>query len=368
MTPTFRIGRIFGIQIAVNWSLVFVFALIAWTLAGTVLPKSAPGEPAVEYWVAAVVGALLFYVGLLAHEMAHALVARSRGVRVAGITLWLFGGVSQLQGEPDSARSEALITVVGPLTSLAVGGVALGGALLTGGRPLVSTVFGWLALLNGALAVFNMIPAFPLDGGRLLSALLWWRSGSRQRGVHRAALVGRAVAYLMIVGGLIEFFLGSILDGMWIVFMGWFLLSAASAEDSATTARAGLRGVPVSAAMSSPVYTIPDWLTVEQFLTSVAPQRRFSTFPLHDVGGRLSGVIRLGDVVQAGPAAQGRRLRDVAIPIERMPRTTRDEPLDKLLARLGPAMERRVLVFDGEELVGILSPADLTRVISARQG
>lgn len=368
MTPTFRIGRIFGIQISVNWSLVFVFALIAWTLAGTVLPESVPGEAGVEYWGAAIAGALLFYVALLAHEMAHALVARRRGVRVAGITLWLFGGVSQLQGEPDSAGSEALITAAGPLTSLAVGGIALGGAFLTGGRPLVSTVLGWLALLNGALAAFNLIPAFPLDGGRLLSAVLWWRSGSRQRGVHRAALVGRVFGYLMITGGLIEFFVGSILDGMWIVFMGWFLLSAASAEDSATTARAGLSGVPVSAAMSSPVHTIPDWLTVEQFLFSIAPERRFSTFPLHDIAGKLSGVVRVRDLIQAGPAARVRRLRDVATPVERMPRTTRDEALDKLLARLGPAVEQRVLVFDGEDLVGILSPADLTRVISARQG
>lgn len=368
MAPSIRLGRLFGIEIGVNWSLIFVFALISWTLAATVFPADVPGLAASSYWVTAIAGALLFYVCLLAHEMAHALVARRSGVEVAGITLWLFGGVSQLAGEPKSARSEAAIAIVGPLTSFAVALLALVVGLATSSNALVSDLFVWLAYVNVALGVFNLVPAFPLDGGRVLSAFFWWRSGSRQRGVHNAVRIGRVFAYLMIAIGVLQLFTGGVANGIWLAFLGWFLLSAASSEEAGVTIKTLLRSVPASAAMSSPVVTVPDWITVEQFITGVAPSHSFTTYPVHDPSGKLTGVVRLPDLVRVPRGDQATaRLTDFAHPIASVPVTWPEEELATMIQRLGGTIDQRVLVFNKGELAGIISPADIARLLTVRQ-
>ncbi|HEX9475605.1 MAG TPA: site-2 protease family protein [Candidatus Dormibacteraeota bacterium] len=367
MASSIRLGRVFGIEIGANWSLVFVFALIAWTVATQVLPFDVPGQPALAYWVAGAAGSVAFYACLLAHELAHALVARRNGVKVGGITLWLFGGVSRLDGEPKSAGAEALIAGVGPLTSL---GVALIAFVLSR-LPLpalVADLFGWLAYVNVALALFNLVPAFPLDGGRLLSSFFWWRSGTRQRGVHSAVQIGRVFAYLMIAFGVFELFTGGVLNGVWIAFVGWFLLSAGSSEEAGTAIRGLLTSVPVSAAMTSPVVIVPDWLTVEQFLDSIAPQHAFTTYPVHDPSGKLTGIVRLGDLVRMPPQARAEeRLKDRARPITDVPTSRPDEDLAALIQRVGTALDQRVLVFDNGRLVGIVSPVDVARLLAIRQ-
>jgi Zn-dependent protease/CBS domain-containing protein len=371
MAPSIRLGRIFGIEIGANWSLLFIFALIAWTLATTILPLEVKGQSSVAYWSAGVIGAIAFYVGLLAHELAHAITARRNGVKVSGITLWLFGGVSRLDGEPPNARSEALITAVGPLTSLAVALLALLGAfaLAAAGVPaLVSDLLFWLGWINLSLAVFNLIPAFPLDGGRLLAAVMWGRRGSRAAGVHSAVRVGRVIAYGMIALGLVEVFLGSVLNGIWIAFLGWFLLSAASAEEAGIVTRALLKSVPVSAAMSSPVIVVPDWLTVDSFLTGVAPQHHVTTYPVHGRTGDLTGVVRLRQALTVPPSQRHeRRLSELAVPIADVPTASPNEDLEVVLRRAGESLDKRVLVFDGGQLVGIVSPADLSRLLALRQ-
>ena len=368
MTPSIRLGRLLGIEIGANWSLIFIAALVAWTLAVNFLPNAAPGYSAATYWIAALFGVVLFYASLLAHELSHALVARRHGVKVMGITLWLFGGVAQLEGEPDTARAEALIAGVGPLTSFAVALVAWALMLVSSGSDLVSAIFTWLLFVNISLGLFNLVPAFPLDGGRLLSSFLWWRSKSRQRGVHNAVRVGRVFAFLMIGAGALELFLGDVISGVWIAFLGWFLLSAASAEETGTNVRTLLRTVPVSAAMSSPVVTIPDWVTVEQFLESVAPNHKFTTYPIHDPSGKLTGVVRLSDLVRL-PAHERaeRHLRDVARPIAEVPTTNPREDLSTLIHRVGLSLDQRVLVFESGNVVGIVSPADVARVLAHRQ-
>ena len=367
MAPTIRLGSIFGIEIGANWSLLFIFALIAWTLAVGTLPQDVPNQPAAVYWIAGGAGAMVFYGCLLAHELSHALVARRSGVKVAGITLWLFGGVSRLDGEPKSAGAEALIAGVGPITSLVIAGIAYGLSLATTTAPLASDLFTWLAYINVLLALFNLVPAFPLDGGRLLSSFFWWRQGTRQRGVHSAVRIGRFFAYLMIAIGVLALFTGSVVNGVWLAFVGWFLLSAGSSEEAGSTIKSALKSVPVSAAMTSPVVTIPDWLTVEQFLESVAPGHHFTTYPIHDPSGKLTGVVRLTDLVRVGGAQRDRRLSGVARPIGDVPTTRPEEMLADLIERVGAALENRVLVFDQGQLVGILSPVDIARLLTMRQ-
>lgn len=369
MNPTFRLGRLFGISVGVNWSVLLILVLIAWSLATSVLPAQVPHQSQVAYWSAGVLGAVVFDACLLAHELAHALVARSRGVKVEGITLWLFGGVSRLGGEPAGPGAEALITVVGPLTSFALGvlGFLLAGVSIVLGAPaLPAALLEWLGLLNLALGAFNLVPAFPLDGGRLLGSIFWALTGSRRRGVHGAVVVGRVVALLMILGGLFILFAGDLLDGIWIAFIGWFLLTAAQSEEASAVAHEALRGVPVSAVMSSPVVTEPGWLTVDQFLASQAETRRFTTFPLTDPGGRITGVVRLGDLLRPGRQGPDHRLQDFARPLAQVPQARPDEPLERVLERTGAGIGNRILVFDGGKLVGIVSPADIAHFLTLR--
>ncbi|HET7419754.1 MAG TPA: site-2 protease family protein [Candidatus Dormibacteraeota bacterium] len=367
MSPSIRLGRIFGIEVGFNWSLIFVFAYIAWVLASSVLPSAAPGHGATTYWIIGLAGAILFYACLLAHELAHAVVARSRGIKVGAITLWLFGGVSSLESEPASPGTEALVAGVGPITSLAVAGVSFAVAYVTT-NDLAGGLFSYLFFVNLALAIFNLVPAFPLDGGRLLSSVLWWRAGSRQRGVHQAVRVASVFAYLMIAGGVALLFFGQPVNGIWLAFIGWFLLSAGTQEEAGSTVRTYLQSIPVSAAMTSPVVTLPDWVTVEQFLESIAPNHSFTTYPVHDPSGKLTGVVRLRDLVRLPSTERAaKHLIDAALPIGSVPTTNPREELLPLMRRLGPGLDQRVLVFDGGQLVGILSPADVARVLSARQ-
>ena len=371
MSSTIRLGKVYGIEIGLNWSLVFVFALVAWSLAVTILPQAVPNQSTAAYWITGLIGAVVFYACLLAHELSHSVVARRNGVEVSEITLWLFGGVSKLAGEPRSPGVEALITIVGPLSSILLAVVAFVLALLAsaaGASPLVSNLLLWLAVLNLSLGVFNLIPAFPLDGGRLLSTFFWWRSGTRQRGVHIAVQVGRIFAFGMIAIGALELFRGDGFNGIWLVFLGWFLLSAGSAEESSTVTKALLDTVAVSAAMSSPVVTVPDQLTVDQFLASEAVHHHFTTYPLRDSAGDLTGVVRLNEIVrEASRGGHDRKLRDLAVPMSQIPTTQPQENLETLLERLGSGLDRRVLVLDGGNLVGILSPTDVARIVTVRQ-
>jgi Zn-dependent protease/CBS domain-containing protein len=371
MSSTIRLGKVYGIEIGLNWSLVFVFALVAWSLAVTILPQTVPNRSAAAYWITGLIGAVVFYACLLAHELSHSVVARRNGVEVSEITLWLFGGVSKLAGEPRSPGVEALITVVGPLTSILLAVVAYVLALLAsaaGASPLVSNLLLWLAVLNLSLGVFNLIPAFPLDGGRLLSTFFWWRSGTRQRGVHIAVQVGRIFAFGMIAIGVLLLFRGDRFNGIWLAFLGWFLLSAGSAEESSTVTKALLDTVAVSAAMSSPVVTVPDQLTVDQFLASEAVHHHFTTYPLRDSAGDLTGVVRLNEIVrEASRGGHERKLRDLAVPMSQIPTAQPQENLETLLERLGSGLDRRVLVLDGGNLVGILSPTDVARIVTVRQ-
>src|SRR5882762_5665913 len=254
MNENLSLGRIFGIHVGLNWSLLVVAALIAWSLDTSLLPTASPGQTSGAYWTAGVVSAFVYLASLLAHELAHSVVAMRRGVRVEGITLWLFGGVSRFSSESSSPGAQALITFVGPLTSLLLGivfflaSVAFGG----GARPsLLAATLSWLGFINLLLGVFNLLPAFPLDGGRLLQSLIWARTRDRLRATRIAALIGRGFAFLLIAYGLVTFFVtGSFIGAIWSVFLGWFLLSAARAEEVGGLIRQALSGISVAEVMT----------------------------------------------------------------------------------------------------------------------
>ena len=366
MEASVKLGRIAGIEIGANWSLLIVFALITWSLATGLLPDQLSGYSEGAYLAAGVAGAVLFFASLLAHELGHAIVARSRGVRVEGITLWLFGGVARLSGDTVSAGAEFWLTAVGPLITLVVGGLFAIIALLVGnGAPLVGAMFGWLAGINVLLAVFNLIPAFPLDGGRILHSIIWSVTGNRVRATKIAAWLGRAFGYLMIAAGLFEvIYLRSTLGGIWLAFLGWFLLGAAGSEESQALLRRALRGVRVGDVMTAEPVTAPDWITVQDLIDRFVMSHHFTSYPVRDFDGKLTGLVTLKRIGQVPPEARTTtQVRAIALPLSEVKIAQRSEELVDLLGRLDDPGHRRVLVMDGDRLVGILSPRDISHAL-----
>ncbi len=372
MATSVRLGRVAGIEVGLHWSLAIVFVLIVWTLAGQVLPEVVPGQPQSDYWLVSALAAVLFYVSLLSHEMGHALVARRLGVNVDGITLWIFGGVARLRGDASTAGTEAKIAIAGPLVSLALA-IVLGAATFaldaTAGPPLVEGGCAWLAGSNAMLLLFNLIPAFPLDGGRLLRAWLWRSSGDRYRATSRAAWLGRICAFLMIGLGLCLVFVQGALSGLWLIFLGWFLLTAARGEEAQVMMRGALVGLRVGDAMTPDASVAPGWITVDEFMRSYLPGQRATAFPLKTFDGALDGLVTLAQLTQVAPEERlSRRVRDVGTGMDKVAKASPGEPVTSVLDRFSPSDESQMLVIDGGQLVGTLSPADITRVLSGWRG
>ena len=367
MEESLRLGRVAGIPVGINWSLLAVFWLITWSLAAGRLPDRLPGHAAGSYWAVATVTALLFYVSLLAHETGHAVVARRHGLAVEGITLWLFGGVTRLRGEALTPQAELRIAGVGPLVSLGAACVFAGAAVVTdvvGAGELVGAGFAWLAVINVLLAVFNLVPAAPLDGGRILRAWLWQRHGDRVRASVTAARSGRVFGYVLIGVGLMEFAAGAGIGGLWFMFLGWFLLNAARAEETHVLLRGALAGVCARDVMTREPHVAPDWVTVDEFIEEHALRNRFSAFPVVDVGGRLTGLVTLTRIKEVPPERRSSvRVGDVARPLEEVVTAAPAEPLVDLLARLPRDSDGRALVFDDGQLVGIVTPTDVARAV-----
>ena len=280
MRDSFTLGRIAGIQVGVNWSWLIVFALIVWTLYSGIFPDTNPGLSDATYGVMAVVAAFLFFFSLLLHEYGHALVARREGMEIDGITLWLFGGVARFRGSFPSAGAEFRIAVAGPLVSLAIGVLFVLTAWASGLPGEVDGVAAYVGWVNLALLVFNLLPALPLDGGRILRSALWAGRGSFGWATRVAATIGRAFGYLFIAGGLALLIFQGEFSGAWLAFMGWFLLQAATGEDRYLQARSALGGLRVGDVMvREPVTARPD-----DTLGRVRGQRRLAP-ALHDVPG-----------------------------------------------------------------------------------
>lgn len=368
MSENVSLGRIFGVHVGLNWSLLVVAALIAWSLATSLLPSASPSNTSGAYWTAGVVSAFVFLASLLAHELAHSVVATGRGVRVEGITLWLFGGVSRFSSETNSPGTQALVTVVGPLTSLVLrvvfylASVAFGGGAQPG---LFSATLSWLGYINISLGVFNLVPAFPLDGGRLLQSLIWLRTGDRLRATRIAARIGMLFAYLLIAYGLATFiFAGSLVSGVWSVFLGWFLLSAARAEEAGGLIRQALAGVTVAQVMTPNPVQASDDISVEDALHGYILASRHSTFPTHDAAGRLSGLLTLTALKNVAPGARPTTLiKQIICPVDKVSSAGPADSISNLLAVSNGCSEGRSLVVDGGRLVGIVSPSDINRLL-----
>jgi Zn-dependent protease len=366
MRASISLGRIAGIKVGINASVFLIIAILVGGLATGQLPAAFPGHSVVAYVIAAIIAAVLFMASLLAHELAHSVVARRNGIEVESIVLWLLGGVAQLQGEPKTPGADFRIAIVGPLTSLALAvifGLGAGGVAQLGTAGLTFGVLAYLAATNAMLAVFNLIPAAPLDGGRVLRAALWRWRGNRQRAAVSAARAGRFVGFALIALGVLQVVTGSGLNGIWLALIGWFVVSAATAEEQQARLGAQLAGVTVGQVMTPGPTVLDGNLTVAEFVAQLALTHPFSTYPIVDPQGRLTGLVTLNRV-RAVPAElrATTRLREIACAPTEVPIARPEDPLGELLERMqGCADGRAVVVDDAGRVVGVVSPSDVAR-------
>jgi Zn-dependent protease len=370
MTASIRFGRIAGIPVGANWSALLIALLFAWSLGGELLPAQVPGLAPAAYWLAGAAGAGLFLASLLAHEIGHALVARRAGLRVRGITLWLLGGVAQLEDEPASPGDELRVAIVGPAISLALAGafgVAAAALSVVGAPALLVVVAAWLALGNVALGVFNLLPAAPLDGGRVLRGLLWRRHGNRVRAAVTATRAGVWVGTGLVAYGLLGAFTGWGIGTLWTALVGWFLVIAARQERELALLGGGLdRGLRAAQVMTPAPAVAPAWFTVDAFLRNYVEPWQAAALPLRGFDGHPAGVVTAA-ALYAVPADRRHIVRagDVAIPMSALVLIGPDEPVADLAARLAGGRTVAVVV-SGGQLLGLITAADLAR--AAGQG
>lgn len=361
------VGRIGGVLVRVHWSVVVIAVLLAWSLSSQVFPASYPESSTLAAWAAGTVAAVVFLLGLLAHELTHAVVATRSGVRVDGITLWLFGGVARLRDEAPDPGAELRIAGSGPLVSLLLGvcfGLAAGVLSAAGFDGLPVGALAWLAGINLLLAVFNILPGAPLDGGRLLRAALWQWRGDRLWATIAAARAGRGLGIVLIGLGLAELLaLGSV-AGLWLALVGWFILGAAFAEEQQARLTGSLVGVRAGDVMTPDPDTAPNGISVAEFVERYLLQRRHTTYLLTDATGRATGLVTAGRV-KALPRDRWAQtpISAVACPMSEVPVAAPEEPLAELLHRLDGPTGGRALVLDRGQPVGIISPLDITRAI-----
>lgn len=365
MNDSIRLGQIAGVRVGINWSVLVIVVLLALGLAGARFPSEFPGRPEIAYLVAGLVAAVVFLLSLLAHELAHAVVARRNDVEVDGITLWLFGGVARLKGEAADPGADFRIAGVGPLVSVLLGVTFLALArlwALAGLDGLVLGVLGWLGVINLALAVFNLVPAAPLDGGRLLRAYLWRRRGDRASAAITAARAGSVFGFFLVGLGLLQIALAGGFGGLWLVLIGWFLINAARAEERHAQVQGALADIRVGDVMSPNPVTVPASTTVEDFLEEYVMRNRFSAFPVVDGAGRRPSLVTLHRVKQV-PRDTRREVTvaEVACPPDEVATAWPQEPLADLLPRLSRCADGRALVIEDGRVVGLVSPTDIAR-------
>jgi len=363
MTPSITICRIAGIKIGLNWSWLVVFALIVWSLATAVFPTENPGLSDAAYGGMAVAAALLFFTSLLLHELGHALRAKREGMEIDSITLWLFGGVARFKGMFPSAGAEFRIAIAGPLVSAALGGLFVAIAAAIGSPRAIDGVAAWLGYINLILAVFNMLPALPLDGGRVLRSALWRAKADFEWATRIAADVGRGFGYLFIGGGLAMLVFLNSWSGAWLAFLGWFLLMAAASEARYVIARAALSGLRVRDLMVRQPVTVRASETLGQFMDDVVHSHRYTTYPVTE-NGSVVGLLPFSRLAAVPRAEWETRLvRESMLPRGDVAVLREDEELIDALADLSEARSHRGLVLEGERLVGFLSISDLVRLL-----
>lgn len=368
MNGGIRLGKIFGIDITLDYSWFIIFAIITFALSFSLFPQLVPGLSTSGYIAIGVVTSILFFASVLFHELMHSVVAMRNGIKIEGIRLMIFGGVSRITEEPPTPGIEFKMAVAGPLSSLALGVIFV--AIYLSGRrlglgPFVSISAFWLGYVNIVLGVFNLLPGFPLDGGRVLRSAVWYFTGSLMRSTRIASGIGRGIAYLMIFVGLLGPFLGNI-SLVWFILLGWYLLQAARAEYQEVLYHEALEGVKVGEIMTKdPVIVSPN-LNIVDMVRDYFAQHSWIAYPVVE-GGRVEGMITLKSIENL-PRSRwpitlvGNMMRPLSPNITTSP----DADVFGILPKLVTRAEGRMLVLKDGRLVGLLTETDVRRSVVRR--
>ena len=363
------IGKLFGISLRLHYSWFFIFALVTWALSAGYFPVAYPDWSLTTSILAGVVTSLLFFGSVLAHELMHSVVAQASGIPVKSITLFIFGGAAQITEEPKEPKVELRIAIAGPLTSIALGGIFWAIWLTLPARfEEVTAVAFWLGWINLLLAGFNLLPGLPLDGGRVLRSILWWRSGNLRRATKWASNIGRGIGFLLIFGGIWLIFSGPGLwfNGLWLIFIGWFLGNAAVGSYRQLALQQMLQGHAASEIMSQDYLIVPPDITVDRLVNEyiLLSGNRFLAVA---TGSRMQGLITLQNV-RAFPRNQwaSKKVDEVMTPLDKLKWVRPDDDLASVLRTLTEQEVNQLPVVEDGNIIGMVARDNLLSFINIR--
>ena len=365
------IGKAFGISLRLHYSWFFIFALVTWALAAGYFPSAYPTWSLSARIAAGLITSVLFFGSVLAHELMHSIVSQRQGIPVQSITLFLFGGVSQITSEPKQPKDEFRMAIVGPLSSLLLGGIFFG--IYFGWRNVdtfavqfITAIAYWLGYINLVLGVFNLIPGFPLDGGRVLRSLIWWRSGNLKSATRIASNAGRAVGFILIFVGIWFIFTGNWVNGIWLALIGWFLESAAVGSYQQLLLQDMLKGHVASEVMSRDCVVIPPDTTIDQLVHGNILTSGRRCFPVVS-GSQIMGMMTLHNI-KAVPREQWstETVKEAMTPFDKLKWVRPDEELSSVLQILTADNINQVPVVQDNEIVGMISRENLLNFVNIR--
>jgi Zn-dependent protease/predicted transcriptional regulator len=368
MGGSFNLGKLFGIQFRLHFTWFIIFLLITISLSWEVFPSFFPGWDQPLYWITGVITSLLFFASVLAHELAHSLVGRVNGIPIKSITLFIFGGMAQMTKEADKAGAELKMAIAGPACSLVLGGIFALIWWLTRGtfEPLEAMAF-WLAWINVALAIFNLIPGFPLDGGRVFRSLVWRFTGNYQRATKIATRLGQGIGYAFILGGiLIMFLLQAWVSGLWIIFIGWFLQTTASMSYRQVQQREALQGFTAAQIMTPDYMAVPPNITVNQLVLEYVLLKGYRLFLVTDAGV-VKGMVTLDNIKSLPQSNWNTTLVEkIMVPADQLKTARPEQDALSILEQMNEHDINQMPVVNKGRIIGLITRDNLARLLRTR--
>ncbi|MCJ7663442.1 MAG: site-2 protease family protein [Desulfobacterales bacterium] len=367
MRTSWRIFTVFGIEIRIDSSWILIFGLVTWALARNYFPSQYPHWPHEQYWLVGLITSLLLFSSVLAHELTHSLVARSRGEEVRSITLFLFGGVAEITEEPGTPAKEFIIALVGPLSSVIIAALFFGvWHVMQGISEPIAASARYLSIINGILALFNMIPGFPLDGGRVLRAIAWKWTGDVKRATRIASVAGQVIAFLLIFFGISQILRGYFFDGLWTALIGWFIHSAAVRGYRHTLMKETLKDVRAKDLMDTAFETIDGSISVQELIEDHILQKKERSFLITEKG-ELAGIVCLEDVkAVTADKRHATTIREIMTPRDKLEAVSPEADGNQILAKLASGKIHQVPVIEGGKIKGLVCRADILDFIHLR--
>lgn len=364
--PAWQVGRIFGIKVRVDSSWLIIFILISWSLAASYFPQRLPGQSAMVYWAMGIIAALLVFVSVVFHELAHSLVAIKSGEHVQNITLFVLGGVAQITEEPKLPRQELLMALAGPLASFVMAAIFISFSVMSRTeQPIVYVSTRYLAMINILLGVFNLLPGFPMDGGRVVRSLIWATTGNLQKATRIASRVGQAMSFLLILVGLIRFLMSDF-GGLWFVLIGWFLHNAAVQSYDQVRIRTVLEGLKARDLMRKEYASVPSGLIVQSLVNDFILKKGERVFLVLD-NNEIRGIVCLEDVRRSLKEDWPKlTVSQIMTPRDKLESVDTDEDGNAVLTRFVSKDIHQVPVFERGQLVGVICRSDLLKFLQLR--